>query len=151
MWLSSAVLWVHVLCGVSWVGAAASFVLATAALDAQNRELRDFAIRVAPRINQLCFGCAILIPITGVANLFFAAQARGSQLPPEFVRIVAVKLMLFALMAGLLWKASQRAAAIDLAPIEEASPLVGRLTRLYGMMLALGGIALLMGLWLAGV
>jgi uncharacterized membrane protein len=151
MRLSSVVLWLHVLCGVSWVGAAASFVLATAALGAQSRELRDFAVCVSPRINRLCCGCAILIPITGVANLVFAAQARNFQLPPEFVRIVAVKLLLFALMAGLLWQASQRAAAIAKVSVAEVAPLVGRLTRLYGMMLALGGIALLMGLWLAGV
>jgi uncharacterized membrane protein len=151
MRLSSAVLWFHVLCGVSWIGAAASFVLATAALGAQNRELRDFAMRVSPRINRLCFVCAFLIPITGLANLVFAAQARDFRLPPEFVRIVAVKLVLFALMAGLLWQASQRVATVERASVEEAAPLIGRLARLYGMMLVLGGIALLMGLWLAGV
>jgi hypothetical protein len=151
MRLSSAVLWLHVLCGVSWVGAAASFVLAIAALGTQKRELREFAVRVAPRINRLCFGCAILIPITGLANLVFAAQARGFRVPPEFVRIVAVKLLLFTAMAGLLWRASQRAAAVDLASVEETAPLIRGLSRLYVMMLALGGIALLMGLWLAGV
>jgi hypothetical protein len=151
MRLSSAVLWLHILCGVSWMGAAASFVLATAALGAQNRELCDFAVRVSPRINRLCLGCAILIPVTGIANLAFAVQARGFRLPSEFVRIVGVKLVLFALMAGLLWKASQRATAVEQVPVAEVAPLVGKLTRLYGIMLALGAVALLMGFWLAGV
>jgi len=150
------VLWLHVLCGVSWVGAGASFVLAAAALGGQNRELRDFTLRTAPRLNRLCLGCACLIPLTGVANLAFAARARGFRLPTEFVGIVGVKLGLFALMAGLLWRATERAAAASRAPLEQAreddgAVLVRSLVRLYGLMVAMGGVALIMGLWLAGV
>jgi hypothetical protein len=154
--LSGAILWLHVLCGVSWVGAAASFVLALVALAGQEYERRDFAVRVAPRLNRLCLSCAILLPLTGVANLAFAAEQHGGTLPPEFIGIVSVKLGLYALMAWMLWRAMERAAVISRVPPgasdqdDHAATLRG-LVRLYGLMIAAGAVALLMGLWLAGV
>jgi len=152
--LSGAVLWLHVLCGVSWVGAAASFVLAISALGSQSQERRDFTLRVAPRLNRLCLGCAGLILLTGVANLAFAAEQHGGTLPPEFVGIVSVKLGLYALMAWMLWRAMERAAAISRVPAadeNDGAATLRSLVRLYGLMVAAGGVALLMGLWLAGV
>ena len=155
MRLSGAVLWLHVLCGASWVGAAATFVLAAAALAGQSQERRDFAVRVAPRLNRLCLGCAILLPLTGVANLAFAAEQHGGTLPPGFIGIVSVKLGLYAAMAWMLWQAMERAAAIRRVPSatvnEDDDATLRGLVRLYGLMVAAGGIALLMGLWLAGV
>jgi hypothetical protein len=152
--LSGAVLWLHVLCGVSWVGAAASFVLAMAALAGSSSERRDFTLRVAPRLNRLCLGCAVLVPLTGVANLAFAAEWRGGPLPAEFVGIVGVKLGLYSVMAWLLWRAIDRVAAVSSTSIAEADDGVAAmrsLVRLYGLIVATGGVALLMGLWLAGV
>lgn len=154
MRLSGAVLWLHVLAGVSWVGAAASFVLAMAALAGPSRERRDFTLRVAPRLNRLCLGCAALIPLTGVANLAFAAARRGAPLPAEFAGIVGVKLGLYALMAWMLWRAVDRVAAVSstaLAAADDGVAAMRSLVRLYGVMVATGGVALLMGLWLAGV
>ncbi len=157
MRLSGAVLWLHVLCGVSWVGAAASFVLATAALAGQSQERRDFAVRVAPRLNRLCLSCAVLLPLTGVANLAFAAEQHGGTLPPEFIGIVSVKLGLYALMAWMLWRAMERTATVSRLPSatvnedDDGAATLRGLIRLYSLIVAAGAVALLMGLWLAGI
>jgi hypothetical protein len=144
-----------VLAGLSWVGAAASFGLATVALAGQGHELRDFTLRVAPRLNRLCLVCAVLIPLTGVANFAYAAQHRGGPLPTEFVEIVAVKLGLYALMAWMLWRATERIVTARLvssnATVEDDARALQGLARLYGLMVAAGSIALILGLWLAGV
>ena len=67
---------------------------------------------------------------------------------------MGVKLGLFALMACLLWRAMERAAAVGRivrTHEEDGAATVRGLVRLYGLMVAVGGVALLMGLWLAGV
>jgi hypothetical protein len=147
------VLWLHVLCGVSWVGAAAAFALAAAALSGQQGEPRAFALRVAPQLNRWCLGAAVLVPLSGAANLGFALAHRG-RLPLAFLRIVGIKLGLFTLMAVVLWRAIERTAAVASRAsglADDGAAAVGRLVRLYGLMAAIGGVALLMGLWLAGV
>src|SRR6266478_7407227 len=109
MMISALILWAHVLCGVVWVGASATFVLAAAALAGEPEESYTFALKVAPQINRLCVPMAIVIPITGIGNLFFATHARGSVLPTEFIGIVAVKVGLLTVMAVALlgaWRAA---------------------------------------------
>jgi hypothetical protein len=138
------------------VGAAASFVLALVALTGQSQERRDFAVRVAPRLNRLCLSCAVLLPLTGIINLAFAAERHGGVLPPEFVGIVSVKLGLYAAMAWMLWRAMERATAISgLAPAasegDEGVASLRGLVLMYGLMVVAGAVALLMGVWLAGV
>jgi hypothetical protein len=147
--LSGAVLWLHVLGGVGWVGAMASFMLGITALGGTSRERRDFALRVAPRLNRLCMVCAGLIPLTGIANLAFAAERRDGPLPAEFVGIVGVKLGLYTLMALMLWRATTRTAALK--QDADGAAALRNLVRWYGLMIATGGVALLLGLWLAGV
>ena len=149
MRLSDAVLWLHVLGGAGWVGAAASFILAITALSGSSRERRDFALRVVPRLNRLGMVCAVLIPLTGFANLGFAAARRDGPLPPEFIGIVSVKLGLYTLMALMLWRATERFRAV--AQDADGATALRSLVRWYGLMIAAGGVALLMGLWLAGV
>jgi hypothetical protein len=146
-------LWVHVLAGVTWVGACGSFVLAAAALAGGRGELHDFAVRSVPRLNRLCLGCAGLIPLTGLANLAFAAHERGGVLPREFVAVVGVKIGLFATMACALWLVVARESALEAwtgAGTGEAVAL-GGLLRLYGLIAVLGAAALVLGLWLAGI
>jgi uncharacterized membrane protein len=148
------VLWIHVLAGVSWVGACGSFVLAATALAGSGAERRYFAVRSVPRLNRLCLGCASLIPLTGLVNLAFAARAHGNSLSREFTSIVAVKLALFAMMVWALTLIIGRSGALRVERMSaygEADPAVSGLLRLYGFTMALGATALLLGLWLAGI
>src|SRR5262249_15315845 len=149
------VLWVHVLCGVGWVGACATFVLAAAASAGEPNQSSAFAVRTALRINRLCVPMAIGIPVTGMGNLLFAAQARGSALPLEFMGILAAKVCLLAIMVfGLLgaWRAA--------VPVRGESPTgsppmlrevnVRRIAVMYGLIVGAGIVALGLGLWLSG-
>jgi hypothetical protein len=148
------VLWVHVLAGVSWVGACGSFVLAAMALAGSGAERRHFTARSVPRLNRLCVGCAGLIPLTGLGNLAFAARAHGNALSREFTSIVAVKLALFAMMVWALTLIIGRSSALHVEHAgaeNEADAAVSALLRLHGFTIALGAIALLLGLWLAGI
>ena len=152
MQLSGVVLWLHVLGGLGWVGASAVSAFAIAALGGPV-ERRDFVRRAAPTLNRICLGCAAVVPLTGIANLAFAAAHRNGPLPPEFLHIVAVKLAIFALMALMLWRAITCVATIggEPQPAADSSDPAGHIVRLYGLMAAAGGCALLLGLWLAGV
>jgi|SRR5579863_2359916 len=155
MGLTQVVLWIHALCGVAWIGACASFVLAAAALSGEPGELREFALRSAPRINRVCLVLACAIPLTGIGNLFFAARARGYRLPGEFIGILGGKLALFAVMALLLWTAWDSGNALGAKTqdkVDEAADAdtVRRLMKLYGLSVGAGALALALGVWLSG-
>lgn len=155
MALSTVILWVHALCGVIWVGACASFLLAAMALSAEAAEWRAFATRSAPRINRLCVALACLIPLTGIGNLVFAARAHHDLLPAAFVGVLSAKIGLFAAMAlalGAAWKAGAPtpSAGTIAAGIDADAARVRKLMRLYGIIVVLGGVALGLGLWLSG-
>ncbi len=155
MGLIQAVLWLHVLCGVAWVGMCASFVLAATALHAEPEELRSFASRTAPRINRILLLMAFVMPLTGIGNLVFAARARRFALPGEFVAILAAKVALFTAMALLLWRAWRAEAVLCANTANSGSRVAMRdeiraLTRLYGFSVAAGALALGLGLWLSG-
>ena len=143
--------WIHVLCGVLWVGACATFVLATAALSSEPDESRAFAIKVAGQINRLCVPMAIAIPITGIGNLLFAVQARGSVLPAEFIGILAAKVGLLAVMAVGLFGAWRAVVVVEgPSPAGACEVNVRRITALYGLIVGSGIIALGLGVWLSG-
>ncbi|HVA41143.1 MAG TPA: hypothetical protein VNF49_10805 [Candidatus Binataceae bacterium] len=153
MVIRSVVLWIHVLCGVTWVGTSASFLLAASAMTAESDEWREFALKAAPRINRINVVPALVLPLTGAGNLFSAAMVRKSPFPPEFIGIVALKVVLFCFM-GLMLAASfaaERSMREGFAVSNEDGVVAGqRLVRLYGSIAALGTIALCLGLWLAG-
>jgi len=155
MALSTAILWVHALCGVIWVAACASFVLAAMALSAEPAEWHAFAARSAPRINRLCAVIACLIPLTGIGNLVFAGRAHNHLLPAAFVGILSAKIGLFAAMVialGAAWKAGTPAGSADVIPagIDAEAARVRQLMRLYGIIVVFGAVALGLGLWLSG-
>ena len=155
MALSTVILWVHALCGVIWVTACASFLLAAMALSAEAAEWRAFAARSAPRINRLCAVIACLIPLTGIGNLVFAARAHHHLLPAAFVGVLSAKIGLFAAMAialGAAWKAVAPAGNAGVIPagIDADAARVRKLMRLYGAIVMLGAVALGLGLWLSG-
>jgi hypothetical protein len=155
MVIREVILWVHVLCGVVWVGACATFVVAAAALNGEPDESYGFTIKVAPQINRLCVPMAIAIPITGIGNLMFAAQARGLVLPAEFIGIVAAKVGLLSIMALGLWGASRAAVILQKQlPMGASEPRykvnIRRIITLYGLIAGAGVFALGLGLWLSG-
>jgi hypothetical protein len=155
MAVRAVILWIHVLSGVLWVGACATFMVAAAGLAGEPNELDAFVVRITPHINRLCVPLAIAIPATGVGNLFFAVQARGAVLPSEFIVIVGAKVGLLAIMALALlgaWRATPR--------LEKQTPRgavgsrvelnVRRIVAFYGLIVAGGIVALGLGLWLSG-
>jgi uncharacterized membrane protein len=158
MVIRSVVLWIHVLCGVVWVGTSASFLLAISAMTAESAEWRDFALLAAPRINRINVVAALILPMTGAGNLFSAALMRRSPFPPAFVGIVAIKVVLFFVMGVMLAAAfaAERTMRESFAgaPSDDVSDhgtaALRRLVRLYGTITALGVVALVLGLWLAG-
>lgn len=155
MVLRAVILWVHVLCGVIWVGACATFVIAAAGLAGEPNESYAFALRVAPRINRLCAPLAIAVPITGIGNLLFAAQARGLVLPAEFIGIVTAKVGLLAIMALALLGAGRASEILQEqsargAPVSRCETHIRRLRILYGLIVGAGIVALGLGLWLSG-
>jgi len=153
MVIRSVVLWIHVLCGVVWVGTCASFLLAISALTAESAEWREFAMRTAPRINRINIVPALVVPMTGAGNLFSAALMRKTPFPPAFVGIVAIKVVLFFIMGVMLAAAfaAERSMRESFADgIGDGVAALRRLVRLYGTIAALGTVALGLGLWLAG-
>lgn len=133
----------------------ATFVLAVTVLAGEPGESYAFAVKAAPRINRLCVPVAVAMPITGIGNLFFAAQARGVDLPAEFLGIVAAKIVLLVVMAfGLLgaWQAALRLRGQSQTVESESNCQnnVRRMTALYGLIVAAGIVALGLGLWLSG-
>lgn len=158
MVIRSVVLWVHVLCGVIWVGTSASFLLAISAMTAESAEWRDFALRAAPPINRINVVAALIIPMTGAGNLFSAALMRRSPFPPAFVGIVAIKVVIFFVMGVTLAAAfaAERAMRESFAgeppdhDFADGVAALRRLVRLYGTIAAFGAVALVLGLWLAG-
>jgi hypothetical protein len=147
-------LWVHVLCGVAWVGVCASFVVAAAALGGEPGELNALALRAAPRINRLSLPVATLIPLTGMSNLIFVALARNFILPFEFVGILSAKILLYAIMALASWRAwKAEATIVSGLPKSQMMAMVDirKLMMLYGLIIGAGMLALALGLWLSGV
>jgi uncharacterized membrane protein len=150
--VASIVLSVHVLCGVLWVGSCASFVLAASALNRESGEWRDFALRVTPRINRINLLAACVIPLTGLGNLYFAGGPRGFKFPPQFIGVLSAKIVLFLAMAAAL--AAAWSAEASMHPKEPECKIDARasrrLVRLYGVTVAMGVVALALGLWLSG-
>jgi len=142
------ILWLHVLGGLSWIGACVSFVLASLALSGQDSELRELFGRAAPRVNRIGLACVVLIPVTGMGNLAFAASQRHFALTPEFTAIVVVKILLLTLMGFALWRAVGFA---NDGATGDRDAAIRRLRNCYAAIAGAGAIALLLGLWLAGL
>ena len=156
MALGAVVLWIHVLCGVVWVGTCASFVLAASAIAAESAEWRAFAMRAAPRINRINVVTACTIPLTGLGNLVYLGMTRRTPFPPAFFAVLSLKVLIYCAM-GIMLAASMAAEtamradyAQDDGANEAGDGALRRLVRLYGLIAAFGTVALVLGLWLAG-
>jgi hypothetical protein len=147
--LRTAFLWIHVLCGASWVAVSLSFVLAAGA--STETERAGFAARVAPVLNRLNLAAIVILPVSGIANLIFVARERHFSLPTAFVEVLSAKLLLLCGMAAALalaWGAAARLGSGT--PPRTSGDGERRLLWLYSAMAAMGAVALMLGLWLAG-
>ena len=147
--LRTTFLWIHVLCGAIWVAVSLSFVLAAGA--STETERAGFASRVAPVLNRINLAAIVILPLSGIANLIFVARERHFSLPAAFVEVLGAKVVLLCGMAvalGLAWGAAARLGSG--APSAASNVGERRLLWLYSAMTAMGAVALMLGLWLAG-
>ena len=156
MALGATVLWIHVLCGVVWVGTSVSFVLAASALSSESAERRAFALRASPPLNRINIVAACTIPLTGLGNLVYVGMTRTTPFPPAFFAVLSVKVFLYCVMGVMLAAAfaaekAMRAGFADGSSVQNAGDdALRKLVRLYAMIGLVGTLALLLGLWLAG-
>ena len=148
MMIRSIFLWIHVLCGAIWVAVSLSFVLAAGA--STETERAGFASRVAPVLNRINLAAIVILPLTGIANLIFVARERISAFPRPSWRCSARR---WCCSVGWRsrWVGMGSGGAAGLRARHAASN-VGerRLLWLYSAMTAMGAVALMLGLWLAG-
>lgn len=138
--LRDTILCIHVLCGALWVAVSLSFVLAVSAMG--DGERAAFAARAAPKLNRLNLIAVILLPLTGLGNLYFVGRAHHFRLPMAFDEVLGAKVLLLCGMAVALKLAWNAASGGNRG--------TRRLPWLYAAMAAMGAIALMLGLWLAG-
>jgi len=151
---SSAILWTHAAAGAVWVGACACFVIAGLALGAGSAEQRNFAASAAPKIDLLGLVAAAVLLATGLINLAAAAISRQYAFSTSFTSVLAIKVALFFVMIGVMtW--SMRIGAVIRAVVAcgrtDAVPgAMARMVKAHLAILAMGGIALILGTWLMG-
>jgi putative copper export protein len=91
--------------------------------------------------------------VTGVLNFTFAGIARGFHFSTAFGAILAAKVVLFVAMTAALAAATRTSAAFR-ATLEEPRDTVAnamnRMMKTQGTIVALGAMALVLGLWLIG-
>ncbi|HTY56810.1 MAG TPA: hypothetical protein VMB26_16510 [Candidatus Binataceae bacterium] len=149
--LSAAILWIHVLSGAIWIGACVCLAIAVSAIRAGSDEFRDFAARGVPTLNRINLVAAVALAIAGMTKLL-TLIASGFRPSAMFIDVLFIKIGLFFAMAMALG-ASMRAAAM-LEVTADDGPKSARAARkvaiLSGLIAAMGGAAMLLGLWLVG-
>ena len=135
--MTTAILWIHATAGAFWIGAYACFVIAALALTPGTDEHRNFVVRSAPKIDRLAILAAALLLLTGLVNLAQAAISRQFAFSTAFTTVLAIKIMLYIAMLAIM-RSSTKTAAID------------RKVKAHAAIVAMGSIALLLGLWLIG-
>jgi hypothetical protein len=129
-------------------------VIAGLALATGSVEQRNFVAKAAPKIDVLGLVAAIVLLITGFINLMTAGVARRFVFSTAFMTVLAIKIALFIVMIVVMtW--SMRIGAVIRAVIargrNDAVPgAMSRMTRAHIAIVAMGGIALMLGTWLMG-
>jgi len=141
--------WIHALAGGLWVAAGGCFVIAGMAITAGSAEQQNLLMKAAPKINGLCLAAAIGVVVTGGINLALAGVMRNFQFSTQFGWILGAKVLLFAGMFLMLRRGFRVVVEARLRPesVADATPMM---VRVYGASVAMGGVALLLGLWLMG-
>jgi hypothetical protein len=152
--LTTTILWIHAAAGALWIGACACFVIAGLALAPGTDEQKNFAINAAPKIDRLAMLSAGLLFLTGLLNLSIAGAFHGFAFSTAFVIVLAIKVALFIAMVSVMhW--SMRIAAVIMSVVArgrtDAVPTaITRMTKAHAAVVAMGAIALILGLWLIG-
>jgi len=135
--MTTTILWIHATAGALWIGACACFVIAGLALTPGSEEHRNFVIRSAPKIDRLAMLAAALLFLTGLVNLYEAALSRQFSFSTAFTTVLAIKIILFVAMLATM-RSSMKTGAMN------------RMVKAHAAIVAMGSIALLLGLWLIG-
>jgi len=150
----TAILWTHAASGAIWVGACACFVIAGLALDAGSVEQRNFVAGAAPKIDRLGLVAAVVLLGTGLFNLMATGVSRRFAFSTAFMTVLAIKVALFIVMIVVMtW--SMRVGAVIRAVVArgraDAVPgAMRRMVKAHVAIVAMGGIALILGTWLMG-
>ncbi len=152
--LGTAILWTHAVAGALWIGTSASFAIAGLALAPRSDEQRQFVERRASRINGLAMFSAIVLVLTGMLNLGRVFQMRAGSLSPVFLYVLGVKIVLYLAMLMALRIAMRAIPAMRFDLEQESHDEVPRamrtMLRAHIATLAMGSIAMILGLWLVG-
>lgn len=152
--MTTTILWIHATAGALWIGACACFVIAGLALTPGSPEQRNFVARSAPKIDRLAMLAAAFLFMTGLVNIAQAGISRQFAFSTAFMTVLAVKIALYiAMIIVMSW--SMRIGAAIRAVIERgrSDALAGALDRMlkaHAAIVAMGAVALLLGLWLIG-
>jgi uncharacterized membrane protein len=145
-----AILWLHAVGGIAWVGAAAVFVIAASAVGLEEAQGLAMVRRIAPVINRIGLVAMLFIVASGIVNIYIAGLMRHFVFPNTFMELLFAKIGILLAMYGVLtmsWRAERT--LMSLEP-EVAHRAARRLIVCNLAVMSLGGIALLIGLWLLG-
>ncbi len=152
--LGTAILWTHAAAGAIWIGACACFAIAGLALGAGSAEQRNFVANAAPKIDLLGLVAAVVLLATGAISLIATGVVRGFAFSTTFIAVLAIKIALFIVMLAVLTWSMRVGAAVRAAIARESiDAVLGAMTRMvkaHGAIVAMGGIALILGTWLMG-
>ena len=152
--MGTAILWTHAAAGAIWIGACACFAIAGLALGAGSAEQRTFVANAAPKIDLLGLVAAVVLLATGVISLIAAGVARGFAFSSTFITVLAIKIALFIVMLAVMTWSMRAGAAVRAVIAREGSETVegamSRMVKAHAAIVAMGGIALILGTWLMG-
>ncbi len=140
--------------GALWLGASAAFAIAGLALAADSEEQRSFVARGASRINAVAIVAAVMLVLTGMLNLAHVLQLRAGSLAHAFLYVLGLKIALYIAMLMTLGVAMRAISAMRFElerGVDGALPRATRtMLRAHLAILAMGSIAMMLGLWLVG-
>jgi hypothetical protein len=148
--MRTTILWLHAVGGVAWIGAAVVFLIASSAVGIEDEEGVALMRRIAPVINRIGLAAMLFIVVSGMLNIYIAGTMRRFAFSNTFVELLAMKIAALSSMYVLLtlsWRAEAMLAFSDQSQIHRAAR---RLMMFNLAIIGLGGIALLLGLWLLG-
>ncbi len=152
--MATTILWIHAAAGAVWIGACACFVIAGFAPEPGSAEQRHFAVNAAPQIDLLAMAAAALLFLAGLINFVEAGISRQFTFSITFITVLTIKIALFIAMIAVM-RYSIRIGVTFRAVIERGrsdalAGLLDRTVKAHAAVVAMGSIALLLGLWLTG-
>jgi hypothetical protein len=153
-WLTTVMLWAHVVSASWWVLACVIMALAGTVMNIDSVEGRGFVIRVVPKFNRANSAAAAVLLMTGLVNIYGAGVDRRFHFPPAFVRVLAIKIVLYLIM----FAALRVSVNVERRLIAQAGggassgerAGTGRLAALAALIALIGAAAMLLGVWLVG-